>query len=86
MTVFAYNTIYPYGNMADWNLKKMVDFYESNPNWLCDKSGLSVISLDKTADAYKKMIKIYEEFKTNDNSIENWLNTFMKTKAFRKHL
>jgi DNA invertase Pin-like site-specific DNA recombinase len=86
ITGFAYNTIFPYGNMADWNLKKMIKFYDNNPKWLCSESGLSIVSLDKTTDGYRKITNIYKSFKAKDNSVENWLTTFMKTKAFRNEL
>lgn len=82
--VFANNTIFPHGNMADWNLKKMISFYRKNPNWLCSKSGLSIISIDSTTENYDMITKKYKSFISKNNSIEDWLTQFIETKGFRE--
>lgn len=76
---FITNTFIPYGEIRNWNLEKVISFYEMNSHWLSDDSGLNIYTLDKSSPVYKWFVENYSNYK--DKGIKDWF-TFL----FEKHL
>lgn len=76
---FVTNTFIPYGEIRNWNLEKVISFYEMNPHWLSDDSGLNIYTLDKSSPVYKWFVENYSSY--SDKGIKDWF-TFL----FEKHL
>lgn len=76
---FVTNTFIPYGEIRNWNLEKVIDFYELNPHWLSDDSGLNIYTLDKSSPVYGWFVENYTNYK--EKGMKEWF-TFL----FEKHL
>jgi len=76
---FATNTFIPYGEIRNWNLEMLIDFYQLNSHWLSDDSGLNIYTLDKSSPVYGWFVENYTNYKEKD--MKEWF-TFL----FEKHL
>lgn len=77
------NVIFPYGNVKNWDFKKVVDFYKTNTAWLSKDSGININTEDKEHQSYKWLSENYKEFK--DKPIENWITFLYDTFKYSKN-
>ncbi|KPH11697.1 recombinase family protein [Chryseobacterium sp. ERMR1:04] len=76
---FIKNTFIPYGEIRSWTLEKVIEFYDLNPHWLCNDSGLNIYVLDKQASLYNLFVEKYKGYK--NKGAEEWF-----TSVFEGHL
>jgi DNA invertase Pin-like site-specific DNA recombinase len=48
----VYNTKVPYGNVDNWSEDEIQYFYENNPDWYCNESGVSLWSKNTEIESY----------------------------------
>ncbi len=48
----VYNTKVPYGNVDNWSEDEIEYFYENNPDWYCNESGVSLWSKNTEIESY----------------------------------
>lgn len=82
-TIILKNTIFPYGNIKDWNSKKIDNFYASNPDWLSKTSGININTEDINEKSYDWYVVNFRNFK--DKSIEEWIKFLLKNNNFTKN-
>ncbi|WP_052248526.1 recombinase family protein [Chryseobacterium taiwanense] len=70
------NSIFPYGNINDWTIEKVVEFYNNNPELLCKESGLNTLSISKEKDSYIFFCKEYKLYK--DKPFADWIKNWFK--------
>ncbi|MCQ9635142.1 recombinase family protein [Chryseobacterium sp. WG23] len=76
---FIKNTFIPYGEIRSWTLEKVIEFYNLNPHWLCNDSGLNIYALDKPASLYNLFVEKYKGYK--NEGVKEWF-----TAVFEGHL
>lgn len=76
---FIKNTFIPYGEIRSWTLEKVIEFYDLNPHWLCNDSGLNIYALDKSSPVYEWFVENYSNYK--GKGIKEWFIIL-----FEKHL
>lgn len=69
--VFITNTFIPYGEIRSWSIEMVIKFYEVNPHWLSNYSGLNIYTLDKSSSRYKWHVEYYNIYRKKE--IKEWL-------------
>lgn len=70
-TIFFKNIIFPYGDIKTWEIKKIVDFYTINGDFLSKNSGINIHTEDKNDESYNWYVSNYRNF--HQKPLEEWV-------------
>lgn len=83
-TIILKNTIFPHGNIKDWNAKKINAFYAVNADWLSKNSGININTEDVNEKNYNWYVTNFQNFQ--DKPIEEWIEFLLINNNFTKKM